>query len=487
METSASTTISVGLLLACPGEQPILGPSEITFAKGVIQNISSCPAQNNPLLALPALVNAHDHGRGLASFTYGARDQPLELWLPALKLKPSLSVYSLTALALAKMARSGIGSVVHCHNPNGGDLLTEVEAVCQAARDVGMRLALAVPLNDRNALAYGDPQRLLSLVDPADRDHVQQIWNPPTLSPADQLKRVETIAQQCEGGLVYVQYCPRGPQWCSDEMLEAIAVASAATGRRIHTHLLETRYQREWADTQYPQGLIRYLDEIGFLSPRLTVAHGVWLRPDELALLAERGVIISVNTSSNLRLRSGIAPLAKMQAAGVAIAFGLDGMSLNDDADAFREIRLSYHLHATQQANLAPIDLLAAQRQGAKAVTNRNDIGSLQPGQAADMVLLNYEALSCDVVPQVADPSELILARASNQYVEALWVNGRLIVEHGKVLGVDEPMIATELRSLLKAQAQHVYSLQPLVQRYQQALTQFYTKDWHQLSSANNS
>lgn len=483
MEPSAPTAISVGQLLACPGELPASGPSEITFANGVIQEISPSPAGNNPLLALPALVNAHDHGRGLASFTYGAWDQPLELWLPALKLKPSLSVYSLTALALAKMARSGVGSVVHCHNPSGGDLLTEAEAVCQAARDVGMRLALAVPLNDRNALAYGDPQRLLSLVDPAERDRVQQIWNPPTLSPTDQLARVETIAHQCKGDLIHVQYCPRGPQWCSNEMLEAIAAASAETGRRIHTHLLETRYQREWADAHYPQGLIHYLDQIGFLSPRLTVAHGVWLRPNELSLLAERGVIISVNTSSNLRLRSGIAPFAKMQAAGVTIAFGLDGMSLNDDADAFKELRLNYHLHATQQASLIPADLLATQRQGAKAVTNRDDIGCLQPGQAADMVLLNYEALSRDVVPpiaEIADPSALVLARASHQHVEALWVNGQPIVAHGKVLGIDEPAIANDLQSRLKSQAQHVYGLQPLVQNYQQALTQFYTQGWHQ-------
>jgi len=76
-------------------------------------------------------------------------------------------------------------------------------------------------------------------------------------------------------------------------------------------HLFETQAQREWADAVYPEGLVCRLDEIGFLSPRLTVAHGVWLKEDECALLAERGVTVSVNTSSNLRLRSGIAPVAR--------------------------------------------------------------------------------------------------------------------------------------------------------------------------------
>ncbi len=242
-------------------------------------------------------ICSRSRSRGIAAFTYGAFDQALELWLPALKLKPDLSVYTLTALALAKLARSGVGSVVHCHNPSGGDLLTEAQAVCQAARDVGVRLALALPLNDRNALAYGDPQRLLNLLPPKDRERVRTTWDPPSLSPQAQVDRVHDIARQCEGDLIHVQYCPRGPQWCSNALLEAIAASSATTGRRIHTHLFETRYQREWADAHYPQGLIQYLDDIGFLSPRLTVAHGVWLRPDELDILAERSVIISVNTS----------------------------------------------------------------------------------------------------------------------------------------------------------------------------------------------
>lgn len=472
------TTIAVAQLVTNTGEPPV-GPRQITIKSGLIKEITPDNSQTNHLLALPALANAHDHSRGIASFTYGAFDQALELWLPALKLKPALPIYGLTALALAKMARSGIGSVVHCHNPSGGDLLGEVQAVCQAAQDVGLRLALAVPLNDRNALAYGDPQRLLNLLDPADRDRVQQTWAPPTLPVSVQLERVDTIARHCEGELIHVQYCPRGPQWCSNGMLEAIAAASAATGRRIHTHLLETRYQREWADAHYPQGLIYFLDSIGFLSPRLTVAHGVWLRPDELELLAERGVILSVNTSSNLRLRSGIAPLAQMQAAGVAIAFGLDGMSLNDDEDVFKELRLNYHLHATQQAQLSPADLLAAQRHGTRAVTNRDDMGMLAAGHPADILLLNYDAFSQDVVPLAIDPLELVLARASNAWVEALWVNGCPVVKQGTVVGIDEPEIAAELQACLRAQSSHVYSLQPLVQRYQQALTQFYTDGGH--------
>ena len=486
--SSCTQRFQVGKLLACPGEMPAAGPVEILLQDGLIEAItplSSLTGDHNNLLALPALVNAHDHGRGLAAFAYGAFDQALELWLPALKLKPNLSVYTLTALALAKLARSGVGSVVHCHNPSGGNLLTEAQSVCQAARDVGVRLALALPLNDRNALAYGDPQRLLNLLPPEDRERVQAIWNPPTLSPQAQVERVHDIAHQCEGDLIHVQYCPQGPQWCSNALLETIAAASATTGRRIHTHLFETRYQREWADTHYPQGLIQYLDSIGFLSPRLTVAHGIWLRPDELDILAERGVIISVNTSSNLRLRSGIAPYQQMLEAGVAVAFGLDGMSLHDDEDALKELRLNYHLYAKPgvHQNLTPAEVFSAHRYGITAVTNCTEGGRLKPGLPADFVILNYAAMTQDVVSGICDEADIVLARGATHYVESLWVAGNQIVANGKVLGVDEAALTADVCSMVRAQAQQVYSLQPLAQRYQRALQQFYTQGLHQVSA----
>src|SRR5258708_37008382 len=89
----------------------------------------------------------------------------------------------------------------------------------------------------------------------------------------------------------------------------------------------------------YPQGQVRYLEEIGLPLPRLSVAHAIWVRPDEIELLAERGVTVAINACSNLSLRSGIAPVAEMHSRGVALAMGLDGFSFDDD-DAFRELRL---------------------------------------------------------------------------------------------------------------------------------------------------
>src|SRR6185503_53415 len=172
-------------------------------------------------------------------------------------------------------------------------------------------------------------------------------------------------------------------QWCTVELLEGVAQAAARAGRRIHMHLLETRYQREWADTNFPDGIVRYLDQIGFLSERTTLAHCAWARPDELELLAERKATISVNTSSNLHLRSGIAPLPEMMKRGCRVALGLDGATLDEDDDALREMRLADLLHGAVgfRIDVSREQILdAILVNGRRSVTNRDDSGALAPG-----------------------------------------------------------------------------------------------------------
>src|SRR5262249_57827666 len=95
----------------------------------------------------------------------------------------------------------------------------------------------------------------------------------------------------------------------------------------------------------FPDGIVTFLDRIGLLGPRLTLAHCTYARPDELDLIADRRATIAVNTSSNLVLRSGIAPLAEMMRHGCRVALGLDGSAFDEDEDVFREMRLAHLLH----------------------------------------------------------------------------------------------------------------------------------------------
>src|SRR5258708_15843983 len=154
--------------------------------------------------------------------------------------------------------------------------------------------------------------------------------------------------------------------------------------------LLETSTQRAWLDANYRDGILKFLDSIGFLSPRLTLAHGTWARPDELELLAERGATISVNASSNLHLRSGIAPLKEMVKRGCRVALGLDGSTFDEDDDALREMRLAHLLHQgiafTTDVD-RPAMLRMAFQTRRPSITNQNDRRALAPGVPADILV----------------------------------------------------------------------------------------------------
>ena len=400
------------------------------------------------LLAMPALANAHDHGRGLPSCAFGADDAPLEFWIPRLTAEPRLDPYLRAAIAFARMVESGICATNHCHNTQDGRaLLREAQGVARAAADVGIRVAFAVPFAGRNPLVYGDEAPLLEHLHPADR---AAFAGRRGRTLEEGLALVEEIAA-LETPWFQVQYGPVGPQWVEDAALEAISQASEASGRRVHMHLFETARQRAWADAHYPGGLIAHLDRFGLLTSRLTLAHAVWLTPTEAELLAERGVTVSLNASSNLRLRSGVAPAAAFHRAGLQFGIGLDGMSLDDDDDMLREIRLLRHL-----ANVATPGMLAeaippgclfdaALLTGRRTILGEDGGGRLAAGAPADLLLLDMDLLLHDVIVPEPDLPSLLLTRMSRRHVRRLVVAGRTVVEDGACISVDRQALALEL------------------------------------------
>jgi cytosine/adenosine deaminase-related metal-dependent hydrolase len=259
-------------------------------------------------------------------------------------------------------------------------------------------------------------------------------------------------------------------------------LCAASPGRRVHMHFLESRCQREWMDASYRAGVVNFLDGIGLLSPRLTVAHGVWLKPEEIEVLAAREVIVSLNTSSNLRLGSGIAPARDMLAKGIPLALGLDGLALDDDDDALREMRLADVLHRGPGfvSGIPSNALFAASMAIApRAVTGARVHGELARGMAADIVTLDYGAMSRDVIEGVLDPSDLVLARGTARHVLSLMVAGREVVKDGAIVGIDVNAMAAEVAAQIAAQKKTILGRNRIVAHYQQALRTFYLEGQH--------
>ncbi|CAF4906488.1 unnamed protein product, partial [Rotaria sp. Silwood1] len=400
-ENDKSEYIDVGTVYTSPGHDPPLGATRIEIRSGRIVSLRSLSVEDlqpeaKHLLALPAISNAHDHGCGLPTLSFDAPDETLETWLPALSYKPRTDPYVLATVAFARMAESGICATNHCHNTLDPKLLfNEAEAVSRAARDVGIRVAFAVPFVEQNLHVYGEIKNLLKFLPSEDHATILN-WSTKLKSMVNETKALFDSITSLEHEFFRVQFGPAGPEWLSEETLAFIAKCSAESGRRIHMHLLETIWQRERADAQYsPGGLIAHLDNLGLLSPRLTIAHAVHLTEEECKLLAERQVTASVNTSSNLRLRSGLAPVRLFRRTNLRFGLGLDGMSFDDDDDMLKELRLFWHLQRGfgGERILSEADLFEA-----ACVTGRKTIvddggGRVEVGAPADIIILDVRRM----------------------------------------------------------------------------------------------
>jgi cytosine/adenosine deaminase-related metal-dependent hydrolase len=486
MAGGPQSTIFVGIAMCRPGIDAPLGPAAIQIEDGRIAAIETVEAGDLPtgaenLLALPAPTNAHDHGRGLRTIGFGAGDDRLEAWLPALNLEPRSDPYLNAAVALARMAEGGIAATNHCHGTQDrAHLFEEAESVSRAARDVGIRVAFAVPFMNRNRGVYGPPSGLADLLETDDRNaFLASIAHPQPVG--EMLAATERIAA-LEHEFFQVQYGPVGPQWVSDEALAAIAQASARTGRRIHMHFFETRRQRDWADAAYEGGLVRYLDAIGLLSPRLTLAHGVWLKPDECALLAERGVSISVNLSSNLRLGSGLPPVGTFREAGLGFGIGLDALSFDDDEDMLRETRLLWrHYRGCADGRIVGHrDVFdAALIHGRRTVLGDDGGGRLEAGAPADLMVLDIGAMSADFVRREVEIPDLLLTRATKRHLIRLVVAGRTVVEHGACVTVPLSRLEKSLTESAKAARAAAPADEGRIARMQQAVHAYYEAGSH--------
>ncbi len=460
-------------------DAPAAGAHVIRIDGDRIVAVEPAKAGARRLLAMPAPTNAHDHARVTSTTAYGGAGKPLETWIAYLALLPSIDPYLASAVSLSRSALGGASAImVHYTRVQGlTDLPTEVAEVARAAHDIGVRVGFAVAMRDRNPLVYGPSEPILAALSPPARTEVEKRYLRPPLSVEQQIALVDAVANAAANPMFDVQYGPQAVQWCTHELLEAIADASKRTGRRIHMHFLETSTQRAWLDANYPGGILTLLDSFGFLSPRLTLAHCTWARPEELELIAARGVTISVNTSSNLHLRSGIAPLKEMVKRGCRVALGLDGSTFDEDDDALREMRLAHLLHhgwAFTTDVDRPAMLRMAFKNGRLSVTNKDDGGALAPGMPADVLVLDWDAVDHERVRPDLDPQDMLFARSTMRHIHELIVAGRPVVRDGQVLNIDYPIMRDEMLARLRADMRNNAGLVSAIGELERAVAAHY-------------
>jgi 5-methylthioadenosine/S-adenosylhomocysteine deaminase len=214
-------------------------------------------------------------------------------------------------------------------------------------------------------------------------------------------------------------------------------------------HLAETQAELQTAQERFKSSPVAYLDDLGFLGPGVLAAHGVWVSEKDIATLKARGVGVSHNPESNMKLASGTAPVPQYLAAGVPLGLGTDGAASNNDLDMFEAMRTASFLHklTTNDPRVvgARVVLEMATIGGAKALGLDRRIGSLEPGKRADVIVVN---MSTPRQTPMYDPISHLVYATHGDDVQATIVNGKILMRGRKVLTIDEDAVLKEARML---------------------------------------
>jgi len=368
----------------------------------------------------PGLVNGHSHipmvlFRGLAD------DLDLQEWLtkyifPAeAKNVTEEFVRVGTRLGLAEMIRGG--TTTYC------DMYYFEDAIADETAKAGVRGVLGetlidFPVADNKTYAEG-------------------------------MAYVEKFVARWKGHeLIVPAIAPHAPYTVSEQHLKAVRAFSDRTGAPIVTHIAETK--RELDDSLRDKGAspVAYLDRIGFLNERVIAAHMVWPQESDIAILKRRGVGVVHNPQSNMKLAAGVAPVPKMLAEGLLIGLGTDGAASNNDLNMWEEMDTVAKLHKVFTGDPKVISAQQAFEfatiRGAEALHLEKEIGSLEKGKRADILVIDRDTLN--QIPLYNLYSDLVYATKASD-VETVIINGRLVMRNRRLLTLNEAAVKNDARS----------------------------------------
>lgn len=405
-------------------------------------------------LVVPGFVNAHYHSHDvLAKGLF--EEMPFDVWTlhanPGHFGRRSLKEIRLrTLIGAIENLRNGITTIQ--------DMLTLVpqdeeylDCVLSAYEEAGIRVVLSLAARDLAALDVAPfmpkdlPKPIRKRIAGTDRTARSELD-----FISGQIKRLGANPTPLQTWALG----PSAPQRCSPELLEGIAALSRELGLPVLTHVYETRIQaaaaRQSSDPSV--SLLDVLARAGLMNRDLSIVHGVWLSPRDIAQIAEAGARVVSNPISNLALKSGVAPVLDLHRAGVDIAIGCDNYSCAQTQNIFVAMRMLCLLPSVTDPEPGPITaayaLKSATLSGASAVGLDGKVGALKPGMAADLMILDLNEPS--FVPFNSAARQVVFAECGRA-VETVFVRGRPVVRNGKLATVDEAAIAAEAAEMSPA------------------------------------
>lgn len=464
--------------LICGGQvyDPLTGTAfkaDILIAEGEIREVGAELPQNpdwrmidaQDRLVIPGLINSHTHShnnlmRGAAE---GWTLEDLRNFGPALYSDRSPEdQYLSAAIGAVEMLKTGCTAAydqfaaIPVHTDEG------TAAVIQAYEDVGMRAVVAPAVAD--IPFYRAVPDLLDFLPRDLRRAVEEMGSAPSAEMLVMNRNAVKRWDGSAGGRIRLATAPLIPGECSDELLSGCRDIVLDFGVTLHTHLAETKIQAVAAQRRWGESMVVHLSKIGLLSPNFVGGHGVWITDRDIAVLSDHGAKITYNAASNMRLGSGLAPIREMLDAGVTVSVATDGSMASDNQNMFEAMRIGCLLSAVrfpQQPDRwldAATMIRLATIHGASVLGQSDRLGRIAPGYRADLVLLRTDRAHFGLKETIAN--QLVFANSGHD-VERVLVEGKLVVDAGKVLGIDEAGLhrkAAEATERLRACTDHLWS-----------------------------
>jgi len=395
------------------------------------------------MIVLPGLVNCHHHlYQTLTRAVPAAQNVPLFDWLqtlyPIWAGLTSEAIYVSALVGLAELVLSGCTTASdHLYiYPNDCRIDDEIRAAVQ----LGVRFQPC-----RGAMSLGESQGGL----PPDR--VVEDEDDILL---DMRRVIEAYHDPNPGAMLRITVAPCSPFSVTEDLMRESAALARSYGVQLHTHLAETLEEEQFCLLQpsqcYP---VAYAEKLGWLGEDVWHAHCVHLREDEIELFAQTGTGVAHCPSSNMRLASGIAPVRAYLDQGVRVGLAVDGSASNDSSHMLAEARMALLLQRVSgnPGGLTAEEALWMATAGGAQVLGRDDIGSLAPGKAADLIGLRLDRL--DYAGALHDPLAATVFCAP-QRVDLSVINGRVIVEEGHLTTLDISPVIERHNRIAKALVQ---------------------------------
>lgn len=391
------------------------------------------------LLCYPGLINTHHH-----LYQQFSRNLPqvqnLELfdWLKTLyeiwkNLDERVIRYS-SLTGMGELMKNGCTTCFDHHYVFPKDCGNLIGTQLAAADDLGIRMVSSRGSMDLSVKDGGlPPDSVVQTVDEIMKDSARLI---------------EAYHDPSYGSMHQIVLAPCSPFSVSAELLRQSALLARQYGVRLHTHLCETKDEENYTLSRCNKRPLEYMASLGWLGDDVWYAHGIHFTAEELDVLAQTGTGVAHCPVSNMKLSSGVARIPEMLERGVRVGLAVDGSASQDGSNLLEELRICYLLHRLQSSAKAPsgYDILKMATRGSASLLGRTDIGTLEVGKCADLFLVDQRRL--ELVGATYDPANVFGTVGLRGAVDYTIVNGRVTVENGQLVRLDEAVVAEEARQV---------------------------------------